>query len=58
MILKGSLVKYTGKSKGIPEGRLLFVHDVKDGKAVVWWTVAGKRGKKTLPLSDLEVVVE
>jgi len=54
---KGSLVRFIGKSKTVSTGKLLTVHDVKDGKAVVWvLALTGKWIKKTLDVSDLEDV--
>ena len=56
MIKKGSLVRFEGKSRVIPSGKHLLVHEVKDDKAVVW--ILGNHGfvKKAVPLSDLRSV--
>ena len=53
MIRKGSLVKLEGKNRFIATGRHLFVHDVKEDKAIVWDN--GPKGfiKRTVPLKDL-----
>lgn len=53
MIKKGSLARFEGKSRVIPSGKYLLVHEVKDDKAVVW--IPGSHGfvKKTVSLSDL-----
>lgn len=58
MIRGGSLVKFVGK-KTFPEGKMLMVHEVKEDSAIVWIDKGnGKWGKKTVPLKDLEEVVE
>ena len=59
MIKRGSVVRFVGKSKVIPAGKVLMVHDVKDDSAIVWFhSASGKWSKKTVSVSDLEVVVE
>ena len=57
MIRKGSLVRYIGKGGGVPTGKLLFVHDVNGDKVVFWWMTT-KWTKRSLPLSEVEEVVE
>lgn len=59
MIRKGSLVRYTGHSKTIPDGKLLSVHDAKDGTVTVWLLTPTKKwSKKTIKATDVEEVVE
>lgn len=58
MIRKGSLVRYAGESKAIPGGKYLLVHDLKDGKVVVWLRGDGKWKTKTIDAKDVEEVVE
>ena len=59
MIRKGSLVRFVGESKVIKPGKLLQVHDVKDGSVVVWFLAqTGKYIKKALKTGDVELVVE
>ena len=56
---KGSLVRFKGHSRVIPTGKLLFVHDVRNDNVVVWVVGAsGKWSKKTVSMSDLELVVD
>ena len=58
MIRKGSLVKFHGKSRVIPDGKYLEVHDVKGDDVIVWWRSNERWTKRIVKHSDVEEVVE
>jgi hypothetical protein len=58
MIKCGSIVRWRGNDKVFPAGKLLSVHEAKDGRLVVWLRKDGRWSKKAIWMRDVEEVLE